>query len=98
MDLNVFIQSRSRKYGLIFGFWALVAVVEAAQNYASQFVMENHTFPWGLAFRRAFEEWYPWAFLSVLILDCSRRVQQAELRFVRPRSAVEQLGAKAWTL
>ena len=74
MDLNVLIQSRSRKYGLIFGFWALVAVVEAAQNYASQFVMENHAFPWGLAFRRAFEEWYPWAFLSLLILWLARRL------------------------
>jgi len=27
MDLNVFIQSRSRKYGLIFGFWALVVII-----------------------------------------------------------------------
>src|SRR5947207_5619859 len=84
MDLNVLIQSRSRKYGLIFGFWALVAVVEAAQNYASQFVMENHAFPWGLAFRRAFEEWYPWAFLTVGILWVARRLD------------LERAGAKRW--
>ena len=74
MNLNRVLQSRWRKYGLIFGFWALVAVVEAAQNYASQFVMENHAFPWGLAFRRAFEEWYPWAFLTVGILWVARRL------------------------
>jgi len=69
---------------LIFGFWALVAVVEAAQNYASQFVMENHAFPWGLAFRRAFEEWYPWAFLTVGILWVARRLD------------LERASAKRW--
>ena len=84
MNLNRVLQSRWRKYGLIFGFWALVAVVEAAQNYASQFVMENHAFPWGLAFRRAFEEWYPWAFLTVGILWVARRLD------------LERAGAKRW--
>jgi len=84
MNLNRVLQSRWRKYGLIFGFWALVAVVEAAQNYASQFVMENHAFPWGLAFRRAFEEWYPWAFLTVGILWVARRLD------------LERASAKRW--
>ncbi|PYK57211.1 MAG: hypothetical protein DME21_17845, partial [Verrucomicrobia bacterium] len=46
--------------------------------------MENHAFPWGLAFRRAFEEWYPWAFLTVGILWVARRLD------------LERAGAKRW--
>jgi len=38
MNLHVFMQSRWRKYGLIFGVWTVVVIVEAAQHYASQFV------------------------------------------------------------
>ena len=73
MNIHVFMQSRWRKYGLILGFWALVSIMCGAQNYASQFV-ENHAFPWGLAFRRSFEEWLPWAFLTVGILWLSGRM------------------------
>ena len=72
MNINLFMQSRGRKYGLIFVIWTLVVIVEAAQYYASQFV-EHHTFPLGLAIRRACEEWYPWAFLTVGILWVARR-------------------------
>src|SRR6266700_2127385 len=67
MNIHVFMQSRWRKFGLIFVIWTLVVIVEAAQYYASQFV-EHHTFTLGLAIRRACEEWYPWAFLTVGIL------------------------------
>ena len=67
MNIHDFMQSRWRKYGLIFVIWTLVVIVEAAQYYASQFV-EHHTFPLWLAIRRACEEWYPWAFLTVGIL------------------------------
>src|SRR5947209_20335269 len=69
-------QSRRRKYGLIFGIWTLVVIVEAAQYYASQFV-EHHTFPLGLAIRRACEERYPWALLTVGILWVARRCNLA---------------------
>ena len=72
MNIHDFMQSRWRKYGLIFVIWTLVVIVEAAQYYASQFV-EHHTFPLGLAVRRACEEWYPWAFLTVGIVWVARR-------------------------
>jgi len=72
MNISVFMQSRRRKYGLIFVIWTLVVIVEAAQYYASQFV-EKRPFPLGLAIRRACEEWYPWAFLTVGILWVARR-------------------------
>src|SRR2546426_1582812 len=73
MNIHDFMRSPWRKSGLIFALWTLVAIIEAAQNYASQFV-ENHAFPWGLAFRRSFEEWLPWAFLTVGILWLSGRM------------------------
>jgi sensor histidine kinase YesM len=85
MNLNAFMQSRKRKYGLIFVVWTLVVIVEAAQYYASQFV-EHHTFPLGLAIRRACEEWYPWAFLTVGILWMARRRN------------LEREGMKRWIL
>src|SRR5438552_1393073 len=72
MNIHDFMRSPWRKSGLIFALWTLVVIIEAAQNYASQFV-ENHTFPWGLAFRRSFEEWFPWAFLTLGILWLARR-------------------------
>src|SRR5881392_3528503 len=72
MNIHAFMLSRGRKYGLIFVIWTLVVIIEAAQYYASQFV-EHHTFPLGLAIRRACEEWYPWAFLTVGILWVARR-------------------------
>jgi signal transduction histidine kinase len=78
-------QSRWRKYGLIFIVWTIVVIVEAAQYYASQFV-EQHTFPLGLAIRRACEEWYPWAFLTVGILWVARRWN------------LEREGMKRWIL
>jgi len=85
MNIHDFMQSRRRKYGLIFGIWTLVVIVEAAQYYASQFV-EHHTFPLGLAIRRACEEWYPWAFLTVGILWVARRCN------------LEREGMKRWIL
>jgi len=85
MNLNVFMQSRRRKYGLIFVIWTLVVIVEAAQYYASQFV-EKRPFPLGLAIRRACEEWYPWAFLTVGILWVARRCN------------LEREGMKRWIL
>ena len=65
-------QNRWRRSGLILGFWTLVVIVETTQYYASQFV-ENQPFPLTLAFRRACEEWYPWAVLTVGILWLARR-------------------------
>src|SRR5438093_3414022 len=85
MNIHVFMQSRWRKFGLIFVIWTLVVIVEAAQYYASQFV-EHHTFPLGLAIRRACEEWYPWAFLTVGILWVARRCN------------LEREGLKRWIL
>src|SRR5438093_13549328 len=85
MNIHAFMQSRGRKYGLIFVIWTLVVIVEAAQYYASQFV-EHHTFPLGLAIRRACEEWYPWAFLTVGILWVARRYN------------LEREGLKRWIL
>jgi two-component system LytT family sensor kinase len=85
MNIQVFMRSRWRKYGLIFVVWTLVVIVEAAQYYASQFV-EKRTFPLGLAIRRACEEWYPWAFLTVGILWVARRWN------------LEQEGMKRWIL
>src|SRR2546427_719530 len=85
MNINAFMQSRCRKYGLILLLWTLVVIVEAAQYYASQFV-EHHTFPLGLAIRRACEEWYPWTFLTVGILWVARRWN------------LEREGMKRWIL
>src|SRR5436309_689158 len=85
MNSHVFMQSRRRKYGLIFVIWTLVVIVEAAQYYASQFV-EKRPFPLGLAIRRACEEWYPWAFLTVGILWVARRCN------------LEREGLKRWIL
>ena len=85
MNINHFLQSRWRKYGLIFVLWTLAVIVEAAQYYASQFV-EHHPFTLGLALRRACEEWYPWAFLTVGILWMARRWN------------LEREGLKRWIL
>src|SRR5881392_664032 len=85
MNIHAFMLSRGRKYGLIFVIWTLVVIIEAAQYYASQFV-EHHTFPLGLAIRRACEEWYPWAFLTVGILWMARRRN------------LEREGLKRWIL
>ena len=85
MNIDAFMQSRWRKHGLIFGIWTLVVIVEAGQYYASQFV-EHHPFPLGLAIRRACEEWYPWAFLTVGILWAARRRD------------LEREGLKRWIL
>jgi len=85
MNIHDFMQSRWRKYGLIFVIWTLVVIVEAAQYYASQFV-EHHTFPLWLAIRRACEEWYPWTFLTVGILWVARRCN------------LEREGMKRWIL
>jgi len=85
MNIHVFMQSRWRKNGLIFLVWTLVVIVEAAQHYASQFV-ENRPFPLGLAIRRACEQWYPWAFLTVGILWVARRCN------------LEREGLKRWIL
>src|ERR1051325_3337012 len=85
MNIHVFMQSRWRKLGLIFGLWTLVVFVEAAQHYASQFV-ENLPSPFGLAIRRACEEWYPWAFLTLGILWVARRCN------------LEREGLKRWIL
>src|SRR6266545_2482882 len=85
MNIHVFMQSRWRRYGLIFVIWTLVVIVEAAQYYASQFV-EKRTFPLGLAIRRACEEWYPWAFLTVGLLWVARRCN------------LEREGMKRWIL
>ena len=83
MNIHVFMQSRWRKYGLILLLWTLVVIVEAAQYYASQFV-EHHTFPLGLAIRRACEEWYPWVLLTLGIL------------WVAGRLSLERMGLKRW--
>src|ERR1044071_5361369 len=83
MNVQIFMQSRSRKGGLIFGIWTLVVIVEAAQHYASRFV-EQHTFPLGLAIRRAAEEWYTWAFLTIAVLWVARRCN------------LQQVGLKRW--
>jgi len=85
MNINDFMQSRWRKYGLIFVLWTLVVIVEAAQYYASQFV-EHRAFPLGLAIRRSSEEWYPWAFLTIGILWVARRC------------SLEREGMKRWIL
>jgi len=85
MNISAFMQSRRRKYGLIFVIWTLVVIVEAAQYYASHFV-EKRPFPLGLAIRRACEEWYPWAFLTVAILWVARRCN------------LEREGLKRWLL
>ena len=85
MNIHDFMQSRWRKYGLIFVIWTLVVIVEAAQYYASQFV-EHHTFPLWLAIRRACEEWYPWTFFTVGILWVARRCN------------LEREGMKRWIL
>ena len=82
MNIDVLRQSRWRKYGLIFGLWTVVVIVVAAQYYASQFV-ENRPFPLGLAFRRACEEWYPWAFLTVAVLWVARRLELERTGFRR---------------
>ena len=83
MNIDVLRQSRWRKYGLIFGLWTVVVIVEAAQFYASQFV-ENHHIPVALAFRRACEEWYPWAFLTLGIFWAARLLN------------LERMGLKRW--
>ncbi|TMP99154.1 MAG: histidine kinase [Verrucomicrobia bacterium] len=83
MNIRAFMQSRRRKYGLIFAVWTLVMIVEGAQFYASQFV-ENHPIPLGLAFRRSCEEWYPWVFLTLGIL------------WVAGRLSLERMGLKRW--
>ena len=83
MNIDVLRQSRWRKYGLIFGLWTVVVIVEAAQFYASQFV-ENHPIPVALAFRRACEEWYPWAFLTLGIFWAARLLN------------LERMGLKRW--
>jgi two-component system, LytTR family, sensor kinase len=85
MNVQIFMQSRWRKGGLIFGIWTLVVIVEAAQYYASQFV-EHHTFPLGLAIRRAAEEWYPWAVLTLAVLWVARRCK------------LEREGVKRWIM
>ena len=83
MNIRAFMQSRRRKYGLIFAVWTLVMIVEGAQFYASQFV-ENHPIPLGLAFRRSCEEWYPWVLLTLGIL------------WVAGRLSLERMGLKRW--
>src|SRR5437016_5631810 len=75
-------QSRWRKFGLIFGLWTVVVIVEAAQYYASQFV-ENRPFPLALAFRRACEEWYPWVLLTVVVLWVARRFELGRIGLKR---------------
>ncbi len=85
MNIHNFIQSRGRKYGLIFVAWTLVVIVETAQHYASQFI-ENKTIPLGMAIRRACEAWYPWVFLTLGILWGARHWN------------LERVGVKRWIL
>ena len=73
MNMHGFLKTSGRRCALIFGFWTVVVLIEAGQNYSSQFV-ENFTFPWVLALRRSCEQWYPWAFLTVGIVWMARRV------------------------
>ena len=73
MNIQVAMSSRAGKWGMILAFWTLVVLVEAGQNYGSQFT-ENFKFPWGMALRRSCEEWYPWALLTAAILWAGRRV------------------------
>jgi len=53
------------------GAWTLLALMNAAQlHYSLEFAQPV---PWGLAFRRSFEEWYLWGAISVGIVFLARR-------------------------
>ena len=64
---------RLRRYALFLGIWTLLAVLSAVETYVSQAVF-GPPVPWSLAFRRSFEEWYSWAFLSLGVIWLGNRL------------------------
>lgn len=52
---------------LFIALWTVLAVLGAIQSYVAQLVFDKPV-PWGLAFRRSFEEWYSYGFISIGIL------------------------------
>ena len=81
-DLQNFLRTRWRRHAVCFGIWTLLAVLSAVEAYVSQSVL-GPPISWGLAFRRAFEEWYPWAVLSIGVIWIANRVQFEPGRLTR---------------
>jgi LytS/YehU family sensor histidine kinase len=52
---------------------SLLTVMTATQLHFSSEFLENRTVGWGLAFRRAAEEWYLWGLFAIVILWVARR-------------------------
>lgn len=61
-----------RKFAVVLGIMALMLLLSAAENYASQLVTSKPV-PWTLALRRAGEEWGLWAVICLAVLAfCDR--------------------------
>ncbi len=65
-------QTGWRKFAVVLGIMALMLLLSAAENYASQLVTSKPV-PWTLALRRAGEEWGLWAVICLGVLAfCDR--------------------------
>ena len=64
--------SRWQKVALFVGFWTVLSLLDGAENYAGQ-MFSGKPISWGLGFRRAFEQFYTWAVISLGILWLAER-------------------------
>lgn len=74
---------RWARYGLLFGLWTFIGLIDGIQFYIHLNYFNNHAMPLGEALLSGLADWYGWAFLSPLIVEFWQRLPLTPQRFGR---------------